>query len=224
VDFVLMLHSHLPYVLSHGRWPHGSDWLCEAALGAYLPLAGKLRQLERGDVQAPVTLGVTPVLANQLAHPAFAAELDRYIAQRLAACAETASAMAGTPEAPLLPLVAFWERRLGQLRTLRDELGGDLIGEFRRLQGAGRLELTSSAATHAILPLLARDESIRLQLLRIRKSRRSCRCELKPRSRMITLASRLSARLSGSRLLEPTVAHSSSISATLPCSGRSVYS
>lgn len=165
VDFVLMLHSHLPYVLNHGRWPHGSDWLCEAALGAYLPLAGKLRQLERGDVQAPVTLGVTPVLANQLAHPAFAAELDRYIAQRLAACAETASAMAGTPEAPLLPLVAFWERRLGQLRTLRDEVGGDLIGEFRRLQGAGRLELTSSAATHAILPLLARDESIRLQLL-----------------------------------------------------------
>ena len=47
---------------------------------------------------------------------------------------------------------------------------------------------------------------------------------LKPRSRMMTLASRLSDRLSGSRLLEPTVAHSSSITATLPCSGRSQYS
>ena len=31
MDFVLTLHSHLPYVLNHGRWPHGSDWLCEAA-------------------------------------------------------------------------------------------------------------------------------------------------------------------------------------------------
>jgi 1,4-alpha-glucan branching enzyme len=38
MDFVLTLHSHLPYVLHHGRWPHGSDWLCEAALDTYLPL------------------------------------------------------------------------------------------------------------------------------------------------------------------------------------------
>ncbi len=38
MDFVLTLHSHLPYVLNHGRWPHGSDWICEAALDTYLPL------------------------------------------------------------------------------------------------------------------------------------------------------------------------------------------
>ena len=38
MDFILALHSHLPYVLHHGRWPHGSDWLCEAALDTYLPL------------------------------------------------------------------------------------------------------------------------------------------------------------------------------------------
>ena len=30
LDFVLALHSHLPWVLNHGRWPHGSDWLTEA--------------------------------------------------------------------------------------------------------------------------------------------------------------------------------------------------
>ena len=34
----LVLHSHLPYVLSHGRWPHGTDWLSEAAAETYLPL------------------------------------------------------------------------------------------------------------------------------------------------------------------------------------------
>jgi len=38
MDFVLTLHSHLPYVLNHGRWPHGSDWICEAAFDTYLPL------------------------------------------------------------------------------------------------------------------------------------------------------------------------------------------
>ena len=60
MDFVLALHSHLPWVLNHGRWPHGSDWLCEAAVDTYLPLIEQLRALEAGRVAAPLTLGVTP--------------------------------------------------------------------------------------------------------------------------------------------------------------------
>jgi Glycosyl hydrolase family 57 len=45
IEFVLALHSHLPYVLNHGRWPHGSDWLCEAAIDSYLPLLEVLQRL-----------------------------------------------------------------------------------------------------------------------------------------------------------------------------------
>src|SRR5207237_7463084 len=67
MDFVLALHSHLPYVLNHGRWPHGSDWLCEAAIDTYLPLLASLRGLAADGVSSPVTIGFTPVLANQLA-------------------------------------------------------------------------------------------------------------------------------------------------------------
>src|SRR5439155_1540542 len=37
-SFALVLHTHLPFVLGHGRWPHGSDWLMEVAAGCYLPL------------------------------------------------------------------------------------------------------------------------------------------------------------------------------------------
>jgi predicted glycosyl hydrolase (DUF1957 family) len=25
--FSLVLHSHIPYVLAHGSWPHGMGWL-----------------------------------------------------------------------------------------------------------------------------------------------------------------------------------------------------
>ena len=84
MDFVLALHSHLPYVLNHGRWPHGSDWLCEAALETYLPLLEALRALADDGVAAPVTIGFTPVLANQLVHPTFAAELDAWAAANVA--------------------------------------------------------------------------------------------------------------------------------------------
>ena len=54
MDFVLALHSHLPYVLNHGRWPHGSDWICEADIETYLPLLETLHALDAGNVAAPV--------------------------------------------------------------------------------------------------------------------------------------------------------------------------
>jgi 1,4-alpha-glucan branching enzyme len=164
MDFVLALHSHLPYVLHHGRWPHGSDWLCEAALDTYLPLLEKLQELARHGAPAPVTIGFTPVLANQLASPAFAQELDAFFGQREAVCKEAPAALAATGDSGLVPLVDFWRSRLGRLRDLFHSVDRDILAAFRRLQDAGHLEIMGSAATHGYLPLLARDESIRLQL------------------------------------------------------------
>jgi 1,4-alpha-glucan branching enzyme len=165
MDFVLMLHSHLPWVLHHGRWPHGSDWLCEAALDTYLPLVEQLRRLESEGIDAPITIGVTPVLANQLVHPDFPGEFAHFMDERLRAARRAPSDLAGTGDADLTPIAAYWLDRLERLQRLFEALDGDLVAEFRRLEAAGRLEVTSSAATHGYLPLLARDESIRLQLL-----------------------------------------------------------
>ena len=41
------LHSHLPYVVNHGTWPHGMEWLHEAAAETYLPLLRALKRLEK---------------------------------------------------------------------------------------------------------------------------------------------------------------------------------
>jgi 1,4-alpha-glucan branching enzyme len=164
MDFVFTLHSHLPYVLNHGRWPHGSDWICEAAADTYLPLLETLRRLGDEQTPSPVTIGFTPVLANQLASPTFVREMEAFFDQRLLACAEAPASLAKTGESHLLPVVAFWRERLERLRRLFHDVGGDLVGAFRALEAAGRIEIIGSAATHGFLPLLARDESIRLQL------------------------------------------------------------
>jgi 1,4-alpha-glucan branching enzyme len=164
MDFVFMLHSHLPYVLNHGRWPHGSDWITEAAIDTYLPLLEVLRGLERDGVPAPVTIGFTPVLANQLANPLFAEELEAFLAQRLEACSQAEVELPAAGDAHLVPLVGYWRERLTRFRELFRSIGGDLVAAFRALQEQGRVEIVGSAATHGFLPLLARDESIRLQL------------------------------------------------------------
>jgi 1,4-alpha-glucan branching enzyme len=165
MQFVLTLHSHLPWVLHHGRWPHGSDWLCEAALDTYLPLLEELFRLRDEDVPAPLTIGITPVLANQLAHPSFVEEMEEFLAQRLTACDRAPGELATSGDVDLVPLVAYWQDRLQRMRQLFRELDGDLLTAFRTLEESGRLETISAAATHAYLPLLKRDESIRLQLL-----------------------------------------------------------
>jgi 1,4-alpha-glucan branching enzyme len=164
MDFVLALHSHLPLVLHHGRWPHGSDWLCEAALDTYLPLLEVFEELAVAGVQAPVTLGITPVLANQLAHPDFRAEMRHFLAHRLEACDAAPASLKETGDAALIPLAAWWRTRLLRLQSRFERADGDLVAAFRNLEHTGRLEIMSSAATHGFLPLLGRDESIRLQL------------------------------------------------------------
>ncbi|MFI5207583.1 MAG: 1,4-alpha-glucan branching protein domain-containing protein [Gemmatimonadales bacterium] len=165
MNFVLALHSHLPWVLHHGRWPHGSDWLCEAALDTYLPLLEALEDLEREGVPAPLTLGITPVLAAQLAHPAFAAEMRAFLAHRIEACDVAPASLAATGDGALVPLAAFWRERLTRLGARFERADGNLVTAFGALEARGRLEIMSSAATHGFLPLLGRDESIRLQLL-----------------------------------------------------------
>jgi 1,4-alpha-glucan branching enzyme len=164
MNLVLVLHSHLPYVLHHGRWPHGSDWLCEAALDTYLPLLETLSALEAAGVPAPVTLGISPVLAGQLAAPAFRSELEAFFDQRLAACAALPASLAETHDGHLVPLAGYWRGRFERLRRLFHAVDGDLAAAFAALEARGRIELLSSAATHGFLPLLGRDESIRLQL------------------------------------------------------------
>ncbi len=163
--FVLTLHSHLPWVLHHGRWPHGSDWICEAALDSYLPLVQVLDRLVDEDVPPPITLGITPILAAQFAHPSFRSELDQYFAHRLDTIDEAAASLRETGDADLLPLVPFWRDHVLALQQTWLRTGKDLLATFRSHAQAGRIELISSAATHGFLPLLARDESIRLQLL-----------------------------------------------------------
>ncbi|MBX7430651.1 glycoside hydrolase family 57 protein [Mycobacterium sp. Y57] len=67
--FTLVLHTHLPWLAHHGRWPVGEEWLYQSWSAAYLPLVRVLRALAAEDRHRLLTLGVTPVVAAQLDDP-----------------------------------------------------------------------------------------------------------------------------------------------------------
>ena len=162
--FALVLHTHLPFVLGHGRWPHGSDWLSEVTVGCYLPLLDTFASLATSGHPPRITIDVSPVLAEQFAAPIFKKEIEEFLRARIISAKENAAEFERQGRAELVAASGWWESYYRARLAQFEHLGGDLIGEFRRLHDAGAIHLVTCAATHGYLPLLLRDESIDLQL------------------------------------------------------------
>ena len=77
--FTFVLHSHLPYARLAGRWPHGEEWIHEAASETYIPLLQSLYDLKEEGIKYQATIGITPILAEQLADPLVLDHFDQYL-------------------------------------------------------------------------------------------------------------------------------------------------
>ena len=142
----LVLHTHMPYVEGYGTWPFGEEWLWEAIATSYLPL---LDVLDRHP--GKVTLSITPVLADQLEAPGALERCLTFLRE-----IRPASHALDGGHAPAEALQYSAARYAAAADAL--ERRGDLIAAF-----APHVTWTS-AATHAVLPLLATDAGVRLQL------------------------------------------------------------
>lgn len=161
----IVLHSHLPYVLGHGHWPHGTDWLHEAAAETYIPLLQACDRLIADGLSPNLTIGITPVLGEMLSHETFSEVFVAYLKQKAAAADQDAGEFATTGQEDFARLAARWSAHFSHLLdAFENRYGRDLVGAFRRLQDEGHIEIITCAATHGYLPLLSRDESIQGQL------------------------------------------------------------
>src|SRR6184192_410947 len=80
----IVLHGHLPYVLRHGSYPHGEAWLYEAVAETYLPLLETIAELAEHRVHPGLTVGLSPVLLEQLASDYFKTGFVAYLNERIA--------------------------------------------------------------------------------------------------------------------------------------------
>src|SRR6187551_3617875 len=79
----IVLHGHLPYVLHHGSYPHGEAWLYEAAAETYLPLLDMIGECALHKARPALTMGLTPVLLEQLTHERFKTGFVQYLNERM---------------------------------------------------------------------------------------------------------------------------------------------
>jgi len=169
-ELAIVLHTHMPYVEGggtwppadeaaflrrpdgFGTWPFGEEWLWEAIATAYLPLLDVLGR-------APVTLSLTPVLCDQLEAPGAMERCLRFLTEV-------------RPESHLLDVERFrgrseevfaaeLERSAAEYAAAAERLGA-LSGGL--LEALGRHASWTSAATHALLPMLASDTGVALQV------------------------------------------------------------
>ena len=152
-ELAIVLHTHMPYVEGFGTWPFGEEWLWEALATCYLPL---LDLLERG---APLTVSLTPVLCDQLEVLGIGERFARFVGDiRRHTHAEDAR---GLRRGGYDTLAGEVERSWGDYERALESFerrGGEILGAF-----APYAQWTS-AATHAVLPLLASDAGLRLQV------------------------------------------------------------
>lgn len=172
--FILVLHSHLPFVRGAGRWPHGEEWVHEAILGTYLPLLVALHDLREDRVPYRITVGLTPTLLEQLSHAEIKARFLEYVDEQIArADRDLAESAATAPHLGLARSAGTAARRdaarhyARSYRDLREafllRFGSDVPAAFADLAATGHVEILTSAATHGYLPLLD-ERSARRQL------------------------------------------------------------
>lgn len=164
VTFVL--HTHLPHVLHHGHWPHGSDWLCEAVAECYLPLIKMCNSLMADGIRPGITFDISPILCEQLAHPDFVELFNDYCENHVQlAKADHKQFVNDEAEPSIIEQAEYWitwyENALHDFRSI---VSSDVVGALRRLQDEGAIEIMTCGATHGYFPLLAEDESINRQI------------------------------------------------------------
>jgi 1,4-alpha-glucan branching enzyme len=174
-ELAIVLHTHMPYVESGGEWPHpqnppkgpnweglgtwpfGEEWLWEAIATSYLPLLDVLA-LPGGE---GVTVSITPVLADQLE-----------VAGALERCSQFLEIV--RPESHRLDIQELTAAGRDELTDELERSAAEYAAVARRLRevtAAGGLLAAlaphvswTSAATHAILPLLATDAGVLMQV------------------------------------------------------------
>jgi 1,4-alpha-glucan branching enzyme len=151
-DLAIVLHSHMPYVEGFGTYPFGEEWLFDAVIRSYLPVL---------EVARDLTMTVTPVLADQLEDSGAAERLRRFLAEWRIGAAE--ADLAQVPSECRAACEGERDRYRHALDLL-EVAGGSPLVAFQRAAEEGRVALASSAATHAVLPLLATRQGLRLQL------------------------------------------------------------
>lgn len=148
----LVLHAHLPYVRQAAEEDTLEErWLFEAITDCHLPLLAMLERIRREGVPCRLTVSLSPTLLEMLEDPLLQARYVRHLERLERLAADDARRLRN--DARYHPLAKLYGSRFRAARRTFERLGRRLATAYAKLRDGGLLELTTTAATHAYLPL-----------------------------------------------------------------------
>ena len=166
-SFVFMLHSHLPFYRKAGMWPFGEENLYECMAETYIPLLNAISELYDEGIQAKLTIGITPILAEQLDDEYLKCGFEKYLDARIEAVSEDLERYPNDSVAHSQHLKFLAKYYFDWYTNIKDcflnKYKRDLVGTFKKYQDLGCIEITTSGATHGFSPLLATDSNLNAQ-------------------------------------------------------------
>jgi 1,4-alpha-glucan branching enzyme len=167
-SFVFMLHSHLPYYRMAGMWPFGEENLYECMSETYVPLLNAISELyEEEGIKAKLTVGITPILAEQLNDEHLKQGFIEYLDSRIEAVSKDLERYPDPKVEHSQHLKYLAKYYFDWFNHIKDcfinKYNKDLISAFKKYQDLGCIEITTSGATHGFSPLLATDSNLNAQ-------------------------------------------------------------
>jgi 1,4-alpha-glucan branching enzyme len=170
----IVLHAHLPFVRhpEHEKFLEES-WLFEAITETYLPLVQILENWRRDGISAPITLSLSPTLCAMLQDELLRTRYANHL-NGLIELAEKEIHRTHWDRA-FRELSWMYHHRLSLARETWRYYGGDLVNAFKIFQDENKIEIITTAATHALLPLMnGHPPSVRAQILVARDHYTKC--------------------------------------------------
>jgi len=162
---LLVLHAHLPYI----RYPEHEEhleetWFHEAITESYIPLLNVIEDLLNDRTDFRLTISLTPSLLEMLGDDLLTNRFSRHIESRIELAEKEVFRTKNDPE--FGPVAKMYLDQFKKTRRYFEETcRKDLISSFRAISGSGRVELITSSATHAYLPLhMQEPASVRAQV------------------------------------------------------------
>ena len=149
-----ILNAHLPYV-RHLEYPRflEEDWLFESISESYLPLLRMFNKLKKENLSYSFAISLSPTLCCMLTDAALQGRFNAYLElHKELGEKEVVRCQSEQPE--FLEMAQFYLDSIKQnLIDFNDLYRCNILDGFKSLEASGHLELITTAATHAYLPL-----------------------------------------------------------------------
>ncbi|MCY0892197.1 MAG: DUF1957 domain-containing protein [Acidibacillus sp.] len=159
----LVLHAHLPYVRHVDDHSYLEErWFFEALTETYIPIVQVLERLVRDEINFRMTLSISSTLLSMLTDEVMQSRYVHYLETLINLALSEIKRT--EQDKDLYQLACYYYEHFTELLLDYQACQGNLAGRLRVLQEQGMVELLTSAATHAYLPLVHTREAIRAQL------------------------------------------------------------